>query len=249
MVTVGLFDMLTFAPADDIRLTCDDPSIPADNRNLVWRAAAALRPADGRGVAMHLAKRIPAGGGLGGGSSNAATALTALNDFWQLGHGRQTLSDVAATLGSDVAFFLHGPSSVCTGRGEIVTPVPPPPCGWAVLILPGIAMPTPLVYRRLDELRRSESDAFDLPAEPLPPAADAAALLPRLVNDLERPAFDVSPELRRLRETAERHLGRIVRMSGSGSTLFTLFDTETEAQDAADRVATLGVKAMAVTVG
>lgn len=229
MVTVGLFDTIDFAPADDIRLTCSDPTIPADARNLVWRAAAALRPAGGPGVAMRLTKSIPAGGGLGGGSSNAAATLVALNDFWGLRHSRQRLSEIAAALGSDVPFFLNGPSSVCTGRGEIVTPVPPPACGWALLILPGIAMPTPAVYRRLDELRAGAAGDVASVDPQRPPAANAAALLSRLVNDLESPAFDLSPELARIRTVAEDRLNRPVRMSGSGSTLFTLYDDESQA--------------------
>ena len=246
-VTVGLYDELTVGPADDVRLTCDEPSIPTDERNLVVRAANALRPANGPGVAMHLAKRIPAGGGLGGGSSNAATALVALNAFWHLGLSPSRLHAIAATLGSDVPFFLHGPSSLCVGRGEVITPVPPPPCRWAVLILPPIAMPTPAVFRKLDELRPHAAEPLS-PSQTAP-AGDALGLLATLVNDLEVPAFASRPDLADLSHAAADRLGRPVRMSGSGSTLFTLYDEETEAVAGA-RLAleTVGVHAIGVPI-
>ncbi|MGC4031011.1 MAG: 4-(cytidine 5'-diphospho)-2-C-methyl-D-erythritol kinase [Tepidisphaeraceae bacterium] len=229
-VTVGLFDRLDFSPADDIRLTCSDPTIPVDGRNLVVRAAEALRPGDGRGVLIHLEKSIPAGGGLGGGSSDAATTLLALNEFWKLGLPIDRLHDIAATLGSDVPFFLHGPSSLCEGRGDVVTPVPPPGCGQALLVLPGLHMPTPAVFKRLDELRPTVPDFAH--GTVVVGGAGALALLPGLSNDLETPAFDLRPELAELRQEIEGIVARPVRMSGSGSTLFTLYDTDAEAQAA-----------------
>lgn len=235
-VTVGLYDTLTLSPADDLSLTCDDPAVPSDARNLVWRAAEALRPA-GRGVAITLSKRIPSGGGLGGGSSDAASALVRLDAFWELGRSRDELATIAATLGSDVPFFLYPPSAICRGRGEVIEPVPPPNSRWAVLVLPPIHMPTPAVFRRLDELRPTA--AFD-DETPQPTATTAAELLPTLVNDLEAPAFDLSPELAGMRGTLERRLDRPVRMSGSGSTLFTLYDAESEARAAALTLAGMG---------
>ena len=245
-VTVGLYDELTFAPADDVRLTCDDASIPTDARNLVIRAALALRPPGGTGVAVHLTKRIPAGGGLGGGSSNAASTLFALNDFWRLGLTLDRLHAVAATLGSDVPFFLHGPSSICEGRGEIVTPVPAPACRWAVLVLPPIAMPTPAVFRRFDELPAPPPR----PARQFPASSDAATFMQALVNDLEPAAFSLATELGDLRAGVADRLARPVRMSGSGSTLFTLYDGEAEAQAGAQVVENqLGVRALVTELG
>src|SRR5439155_26604709 len=102
--------------------SCSDRSIPADDRNLVVRAARVLlEKAHGsavgsNGTAIHLEKSIPSAAGLGGGSSDAARTLLGLNAFWKLGLSRQHLSDIGANLGSDVPFFLHGPSSICTGR-------------------------------------------------------------------------------------------------------------------------------------
>jgi 4-diphosphocytidyl-2C-methyl-D-erythritol kinase len=252
---VGLFDTLTIRETEDgtIALTSDDPSLPCDATNLVMRAATALRSAVPRqtsGVSIHLQKRIAAGGGLGGGSSDAAWTLLALNRLWKLDLPIDQLSGIAATLGSDVPFFLHGPSSFCTGRGEIVQPIPKPRPGWIVLILPvGIALPTQLVYRKFDELRLGDRSLIDAQPPWLQWAElSAGPLLAGLVNDLEPAAFALCPELGTLRDRLEQVLSRIVRMSGSGSSLFTLFDEQSEAQAAVERIEGENESARARTV-
>lgn len=282
MVTAGLFDTLrlrvreaaaagaagpTGEPASDVvRLTCDPPTLPADERNLVVRAVRAWGEAAREGLAERvttgtaprlppidaaLAKRTPAGAGLGGGSSDAAFALLAADRLWTgrrwpAGEPRAVdeLSAFAARLGSDVPFFLHGPSGVCAGRGEVVRPVARPAARWAVLVLPAIVMPTPDVYRRFDAMGLGRAEAVgaepDWAAWARLPATD---LMARLVNDLEPPAFAIRPELADLRRQAESAAGRAVRMSGSGSSLFTLFDGAEEAKAAADEVGRIGGRA------
>lgn len=247
MVTCDLRDTLEFRTAGSgLHLTCDLPGLPCDATNLVIRAAEKMAAAIGAtvssaaadvqspGMQMHLLKRIPAGGGLGGGSSDAAATLIALNEIWNAGLARARLADLAAELGSDVPFFLHGPSSICRGRGEIVRPVAAPAAHWALLIVPEFPMPTAAVYRRFDELGLGRSD--DIEREPLWPqwaAEPARRLLPLLRNDLEIPALDLEPRLRAIRDQIEAVLDRAVRLSGSGSTLFTLFDSRGEAEKAA----------------
>jgi 4-diphosphocytidyl-2-C-methyl-D-erythritol kinase len=229
---------------------------------------------------MQVEKRIPVGGGLGGGSSDAARMLLALAYLWRLDGSAAIVAEkvvaVAQSLGSDVPFFLFGPSSICQGRGEIVQPVAPPRPGWALLILPqGISMPTGLVYQRFDALALGKAQARLDPPWPADrgdsrnvsrdisraPGQEWLALsnveetsltsdelLPRLVNDLEEPAFAIAPELGRLRSELEQTLGRIVRMSGSGSTLFTLYDDERNAQSAARIITNRNIRAMAVKI-
>lgn len=291
MVTVGLFDTLDFTldTAGRVHLSCTDPSLPVDERNLIVRAARLLqteptkscggeksvpdaeagrrveaseaaafesRPnepgqpgsdATSRGVAIHLTKRIPMGGGLGGGSSNAAYTLMALNDLWGLHLPRERLSEYAARLGSDVPFFIEGSSSICTGRGEITSRVNPPAARWVVLMLPGLSdgskdasvsplsMPTPPVYRQFDAMFSGEAlQGWDEPVEWVRQRnLSAEDLLQLLRNDLEPPAFVLAPELSRLRQTAEALVARPVRMSGSGASLFTLFDDRGLAENAA----------------
>ncbi len=267
MTTVGLFDTLTLEDAPSgITLTCDDPRIPTDASNLISRAASLMQEISQQhkarpfraGVSFHLEKRIPPGGGLGGGSSDAARTLLALNSFWNLGQTIEQLSSLAAKLGSDVPFFLFGPSSICQGRGEIVQPIAIPKPRFATLVLPDITMPTPRVYQVFDSLGSGKAPAdHGQPAWQEWPALSAAevtslnaeALLPRLINDLEAPAFAISPHLGRLRNDLEQALGRIVRMSGSGSTLFTLFDDHASAQRAAETITQRGTRAIAVEIG
>jgi 4-diphosphocytidyl-2-C-methyl-D-erythritol kinase len=250
MVTVGLFDKLEFVPhvaQPGISLLCDDPAIPTDASNLIVKTASALldersassEPRDRAvaGVAAALQKRIPVGAGLGGGSSDGAFTLLALNRLLGLDWPVARLSELAARFGSDLPFFLYGPSSVCTGRGEIVRPVPHPKPRAAVLVLPGIHMATPAVYRRFDQMKLGDLKSIQEQPDWLHWASlDALQLLPLLVNDLEAPALAICPELAQLRDRAAQQLGRVVRMSGSGSSLFTLFDAADEASDAARRL-------------
>lgn len=250
-----------------LTLSSNDPSLPVDGQNLVVRAATALADAareagfspSGKGgtenplspVSAFLNKRIPAGAGLGGGSSDAAAALIGLNRLWKLNLPMSRLSEIAAGLGSDVPFFLGSSSSICTGRGEVVQPaLCPDICRWAVLVLPGFELATPAVYRRLDELQLAGPE--NLAGEPdwnawaRLPAVD---LMSRLVNDLEAPAFDLCPALGELRRSLEINLRRPVRMSGSGSSLFTLCDSAGEAATLAEQALRVGqVRALAVEV-
>ena len=251
MTTVGLFDTLTFthipstggASTPHLALRCDNPHLPCDQRNLIVRIADAWREEskpdlnNAADLQVFLEKRIPVGAGLGGGSSDGAFALMALNRLWQSGGAADVLSAFAARFGSDLSFFFHGPSSVCRGRGEIVSPVGRPTARWAVLLLPRLSMPTPDVYRRFDEMNLGRDEDIDNePDWQTWAALKSEELLPRLVNDLESPAFDIAPALGELRSRTEKSLRRPVRMSGSGSSLFTLFDQQSHAVDAAEKV-------------
>ena len=262
MCTVGLFDTIHIeTSANGIELSCDDPGIPCDARNLVYRAADLMLTsgckappfrvgASPSGLRVHLAKRIPSGGGLGGGSSDAARMLLGLNHLQGMVHSIEQLAALASQLGSDVPFFLHGPSSICTGRGELVHPIARPRPRWAALVLPEIAMPTPRVYQVFDSLGLGKVQAgSDTSNWEQWTSLNADELLPKLVNDLEAPAFHVSPQLGQLRSDLEQRLGRIVRMSGSGSTLFSLFDEEDLAQIAVETISRKGIRSVAVELG
>jgi 4-diphosphocytidyl-2-C-methyl-D-erythritol kinase len=276
MCTIGLFDNLTFVRrqirqdeaanekalgAFDFSLQCDRPDLPVDGRNLVVRVAAALAdtlsrvgkdPAGPRErVSAFLNKRIPVGAGLAGGSSDAAATLKALAAMWKLDWDAGRMADFAAQFGSDVPFFFHGPSSVCSGRGEIVQPIAPPAVKYAVLVMPAKEISTAEAYRRFDEMGLGHDDA--IAQEPpwhewtkLP----ADELMPRLENDLERPAFAMKPELDELRKSLGSRWNKIVRMSGSGSSLFTLCDDEENANALATAAQQeLRVPAMTVRIG
>jgi 4-diphosphocytidyl-2-C-methyl-D-erythritol kinase len=241
--TIGLFDNLIVeqSPGGGTTLSCDLPGLACDESNLIIKAATKLADALAKregaaarrpfGVSVKLEKRIPVGAGLGGGSSDGACVLKGLNRLWAAGWSREDLALLASSLGSDLPFFFHGPSAICRGRGEVVEASLPPRPRFALLILPGIHMPTPAVYRQFDQMGlgsdispQAEPDWrqwVSLPAE---------KLLPLLVNDLEPPALAISRQLGVLRAEAEQTIGRIVRMSGSGSSLFSLFDEREEAE-------------------
>lgn len=207
--TISLHDELTFTPADRLSLTCDDPSIPVDDTNLVMRAARAVHAPP---MHIDLRKRIPAGGGLGGGSSNAATTLRAL--------GKDNLHEIALSLGSDVPFFLVGGTAYATGRGEILTPLPPRASVPLLLVLPEERVLTKDAFARITRYSPALGiDAYTSGYE-------------NFSNDFEEPVFAMLPRLaqykRRLYETGAIYAA----MSGSGSTLFGAY-ASAAARDAA----------------
>jgi 4-diphosphocytidyl-2-C-methyl-D-erythritol kinase len=206
-------------------------------------------------VRVELDKRVPIGAGLGGGSSDAAHTLVALDRLLGAGWSAEKLAQFAGGFGSDTPFFvvaaLGSPSCACRGRGEVIRPVARPAARSAVVFSPPFGLSTRDVYGRFDEMRLGFDEALEAGAEPdwgawarLP----ARELLARLVNDLEPAAFSISRELAGLRAELERRTRRAVRMSGSGSSLFTLFDADEgrEAEEAAGLGERLGASASVV---
>lgn len=211
----GLADEITIAPTDTFSFTCTDPSLPTDARNLVVKAAQALSERSGKSLNfhIHLEKHIPHGAGLGGGSSNAATTLQALNDRLEFPLPPGDLHEIAASLGSDIPFFLHPGAARCTGRGEIIKPAAAPPPYKVVLFKPQFSVPTPDAYRNC------------LNAEPVPginyePQTHESLTL---ANDLEKPVFAKHRYLAELKHwLSNRRDTEAVLMSGSGSTIFAI---------------------------
>jgi len=211
--TISLHDTLTLEDSDHLSLTCDDPTIPVDERNLVIRAAANAN------VSIALHKEIPAGGGLGGGSSDAAATLVALGN---------PSPEVALSLGSDVPFFLTGGTAYATGRGEILTPLPRV-AGIPLLLL----IPTERV---------STARAFGMLQAFSPPLGieryramiedDLLSHATELINDFEEPVFAMLPKLRTLKTKLYEAGAAWAAMSGSGSTIVGAFQS-IEDRDAA----------------
>jgi 4-diphosphocytidyl-2-C-methyl-D-erythritol kinase len=162
-------------------LTCSDPSVPTDGANLVLKAAMALGERyQLPPLSFHLEKRVPHGAGLGGGSADAATALLMINEACQLHAPLSVLAEVAASFGSDIPFFLYGTCCDCTGRGETITPVvPPPPALPVLLIKPPFGVPTPWAYSQW-------RDSREIPGIDYGPQTINGVTL---VNELERPVF------------------------------------------------------------
>lgn len=243
MVAVSLFDTLRLAdePAGRIALRCDDPALPSGAENLVVRAAETLRRHAGvgeRGATIELLKAIPARAGLGGGSSDAAATLRALDRLWNLQTPPDRLDALAGELGSDVPFFLHPPAAVCRGRGERVEPTALPAALHFVLVCPAVGLATAEVFGRLVPPDRPR------PVEPVREALaanDTAALGRALFNRLQPVAEALCPELARVRQALE-DLGPLLDghlMSGSGSAYFGLARDRPAALAAAQRLETL----------
>ena len=207
--TISLHDELTFREGEGLSVTCDDPSIPTDETNLVIRAAKAV---GAKHVAIDLRKRIPAGGGLGGGSSNAAAVLRAL--------GGEDLHAIAFALGSDVPFFLLGGTAYATGRGEALTPITPMDGIPLLLVLPEERVLTREAFARVTHY-----------SEPL--GIEAYRDFSAFTNDFEEVVFDMLPRLRALKERLYASGAKWAQMSGSGSALFGVYESAAARDEAA----------------
>jgi 4-diphosphocytidyl-2-C-methyl-D-erythritol kinase len=224
MQTISLCDTLHIQPTDDATITCDvDDAMLRSDDNLAIRAARLLQTKGriSRGAALELRKQIPVQGGMGGGSSDAAAALVALNRLWALELSQSRLAELAAQLGSDVPFFIHGGTALVEGRGEIVTQLPDCEPLWLVLAHPPVSVPTAVAFRALragDFGDRQDTDR-------LVAAIRQRAPLPfeRFSNALEASVMRQWPEIAQTRDALLQAGAPIVRMSGSGPTLFAPF--------------------------
>ncbi|WP_338890073.1 4-(cytidine 5'-diphospho)-2-C-methyl-D-erythritol kinase [Rhodococcus sovatensis] len=223
---LSLSDEISVVPSQGLRVNvkgADATKVPTDERNLVWKAAVLLADSVGREplVEITIDKGIPVAGGMAGGSSDAAATLVALDAMWKLDLSRSELTDLAAKLGSDVPFVLHGGTAVGTGRGEKLLPVLSRNTFHWVLALAKGGLQTPAVFGELDELRSKGSPprigAPDALMQALA-SGDAHALAPLLGNDLQAAATSLLPQLRRTLRAgvAAGALAGIV--SGSGPT-------------------------------
>jgi 4-diphosphocytidyl-2-C-methyl-D-erythritol kinase len=230
MHPVRVCDTLTFARlAHSLELTCTDPNLKTDGVNLVYRAAAAFRERAGisDGVRIHLEKRIPMGAGLGGGSGNAATTLTALNELFGSPLEASQLHEIAASLGSDIPFFLQGRPALATGRGERVEPLEffPALRGTAFLLVhPGFGISTPWAYQQLSRFpealngKPGRAKALISALE----SNDLSGASREFYNTLETPALLKFPLLALYQEFLRASGALVTLMSGSGSATFAI---------------------------
>jgi 4-diphosphocytidyl-2-C-methyl-D-erythritol kinase len=260
MQTVALEDQVSVRLCPDsteLRLFCDDPALPTDGQNLVTRAAAlvlneAHRQSQHRvGVEIHLAKRIPAGGGLGGGSSDAAATIVGLNRLLGLGWSAEEMARVGQSLGSDVPFFFFAPSAVIRGRGEEVVPVVLTGERWVVLVNPGFPIETRWAYERLAGARRGVRQL----SEGLRRLDGKAALswdevIPLMENDFEEALTPVHQMIGTIKAELVSLGAEAALLSGSGATVFGIFRDENSARRARETVSlTEGRRAFAVRAG
>ncbi len=237
MLPVTLADELRLDPLDrGLRLTCSDSSLPCDETNLVVRAARAFFKKVGirRGFAIHLQKNIPVAAGLGGGSSDAAATLRALNSLCGFPLSKRDLAAVAGRLGADVPFFLQ--QRVCIGRGigDTLEPLEAWPELWYVIVTPPLAVPTAWVYNELDRLRpwaaRTPQEELKLTRREYHYIVDASMKMPQvaadfLENDLEAVTAVRHPVISQIKRRLVALGAAGALMSGSGPSVFALFET------------------------
>ena len=227
----------------ELSITCDHPGVPEDESNLAYKAAVlfynSLKSSyceEKKGLSIEIIKQIPSGGGLGGGSSNAATVLTALNNYYKKPFSKAELMEMGLNLGADVPFFIFGSPAIARGVGERLEKAPALRLYHLVLCDPGIAASTAKVFKNIDFrltlnqkynmnsglnvlLRGQEFDVRDL-----------------MHNDLEETACRLYPEIKETKEEMALLLQRKVYMTGSGSSLFALFSARENANKGYERL-------------
>jgi 4-diphosphocytidyl-2-C-methyl-D-erythritol kinase len=249
MQGVSLYDTLTFQNGRSLVLKSEMRL--HQEQNLVFRAAKALQDYAGinRGAVISLKKDIPFGAGLGGGSSDAASALIGLNQIWGLGLKTAVLSEIGATLGSDVPFFFNLPSAIAHGRGELLVPEQVRPGFTLLLVKPEASIPTAWAYQSIANSRQGISGAADLTNQgeklnnikliirtldngPMTLLGDL------LQNDFEKVAIERHPVIQEIKEQLLGAGAAAALLSGSGSALFGVFEDRATALEASSLFST-----------
>jgi 4-diphosphocytidyl-2-C-methyl-D-erythritol kinase len=235
---LALHDTIRCVPRQGpFAIECSAAGVPLDESNLIWRAAQTLwrslrRPGPVRDTVVQLEKQIPLQAGLGGGSADAAATLMALAHAWRLPVKPSQLMDIAAHIGSDVPFFLSGGTALGLGRGEEVYPLADLPRHWIVLLIPGFGVSTSEAYGWYD----AERELSRAPREPQHVPGPWPSRAAQMINDLEAPIAAHHPEIDQMKAALKRAGAVAAAMSGSGSTVFGLFQKRREAVIASERL-------------
>lgn len=232
MHTVGLFDQLRIQlnpDHDRIQLTCDNAALPVDQGNLVYRAAEEVlrRTERSVGVDISIRKVIPLAAGLGGGSSDAAAAIYGLSHVLKLEWGISEMCELGAVLGSDIPFFFQTPCALVRGWGQEVTPCTIEGKRWVVLVNPGFPIQTKWAYEQLAS-HRSEISPLSPWAETVERQLEVSweDVIQAMANDFESSLFLVYPILQYIKERLCALGAQAALLSGSGATVFGVFDTQ-----------------------
>ena len=247
--TIDLCDSLELEPAPELTLEATGEGLPPPQDNLTMKAARLLRERVGYsgGARMRLTKAIPVAAGLGGGSSDAAAALRGLDRLWGLALPHERLVELAAEMGSDVPFFLHGGTALAEGRGERITPLPNAPRTAILVVVPplSISHKTQRMYSLLDREHHSDGAASDRFADALKQGQ------PLREGDqydvFDSLAFRAFPELETCRQALIQAGASAVHLAGSGPALFVLLRDEEQRERLARAAASAGARAFAAT--
>lgn len=222
---IDLFDTITVEPAGEFRLTCNHPDVPVDEQNLITKVRNILKneyycPCD---VHVHIEKSIPMGGGLGGGSSNAATFLQMIDNIFELSFNHDEKVKILASIGSDTVYFLHEAPMLGSSRGEVLEPVPPVEQMGLLIVNPGIFVSTGEIFND-ENLRLTAPREVIRMRQPL----TLKGLTEVMVNDMEAAVFKRYPKIKQIKETLEAKGAAKAMMSGSGSTVFGIYENQSE---------------------
>lgn len=226
--TISLHDTIDFELAEEISLTCDHPHVPTDGSNLIYQAALGLKEKFNinLGAKIHLEKRIPSPGGLGGGSADAAVALLGLKKLWKIDAQLADLIEISSTLGSDVPFFLTGGTALGIGRGTEIESLPDGPEMLLLIVTPNEKVPTAEAYHSLNApfltKEKRESILTICCSEAVADSRHSA----KFRNDFEPVIFQLKPEIRRVKDRLLTVGAANALMSGSGASVFGIFDNE-----------------------
>jgi 4-diphosphocytidyl-2-C-methyl-D-erythritol kinase len=228
MAGVSLHDTLRFEPWEECVLECDHPELDCGAGNLILKAARVLQKKAGKalGARIHLTKRIPLGAGLAGGSADAAAAFVGLNKLWGLKLGMEVLRKLSAQLGSDIPFCMESGWAIATGRGEKLKPLTQRKKFHLLLLNPGFEVSTKWVYQNVDSLPGTRRNLSSLVWEALS-EKDFDRVNKLALNDLERVTARAHVEIGIMRQTLSEAGAVVTRMSGSGPTVWGLFEDET----------------------
>lgn len=238
--TISLCDEITFVSGDRVgglTLKCDDPAIPVGSDNLIIQAAGALRDRYqvAYGAEIKLNKRIPTKAGLGGGSSNAAVSLLALNALWGCDFTVEELMD-AGFLGADVPFFLKGGQCLATGTGTHVTELPDGPKEYLIVVTPNAVVSTATAYESLNARSLTTSESASILSSSLAELDSAVSGRWPLCNDFESVIFEIEPEIERVKMALLEAGARSALLAGSGSSVFGVFEDEGSRDRALDNL-------------
>jgi 4-diphosphocytidyl-2-C-methyl-D-erythritol kinase len=239
MQMVGLYDEVRVSlGGTGISVTCDAGTVPSGERNIAWKAAAAMLKHSSldAGLTVAIKKAIPVAAGLGGGSSDAAAVLSAANILLGTGLDRGQLAEIGTGLGMDVPFFFHGPLAMAKGKGELLTKLAPLPKFWVLLVNPGFETSTAWVYKNLNLRLTKKVDCNKIARLTVRNIAEA------LHNDLETVTAAAHPVIHRIEEALMAQGAIGARMSGSGPTVFGIFETGELCRAAAESLSGEGWK-------
>ena len=240
---IALHDEIQCVPREGpFAIECNASGVPLDQTNLIWRAGDALAQSLGRptplaDIVVRLHKHIPLQAGLGGGSANAAAALVGLAAAWRATVTPSQLTDIAATVGADVPFFLSGGTALGLGRGDEIYPLADLPRHWIVLLIPGFGVSTPDAYAWYDRDREMGHAAGREPQYVPGPWPSRAA---QMINDLEGAIARHHPEIDQMKAALRRSGAIAAAMSGSGSTVYGLFQRRNDAAAAVAKLSGSG---------